>query len=199
MCNQVVRPLLGRGAGGRSPGYLLKRTDAPGRAGRDHLQDSSQRRRLERDRQHLYGRLRQWAQRLCVRLQQPGGRRDLHAGDRRARLALHRSLPGTVSAAVGNRPSLASLPLIPRSWELRVLSLPRDYPTPIAGAPWRSETATERCHEKEELRTETRRWISERMNTARSAVKIAAVEPSGLAARSGREPTALTSKSGRAW
>jgi hypothetical protein len=33
MCDQVVRPLLGRGAGGRSPGYRLKRTDAPGRAG----------------------------------------------------------------------------------------------------------------------------------------------------------------------
>jgi hypothetical protein len=33
MCDQVVRPLLGRGAGGRSPGYRLKRTDAAGRAG----------------------------------------------------------------------------------------------------------------------------------------------------------------------
>ena len=58
------------------------------------FQHPSQGRGLDRDRQHLHGGLRQRPQRLCLRLQQPGRRRDLHAGDRRAGLALHRSLSG---------------------------------------------------------------------------------------------------------
>ena len=63
------------------------------RSGRHDLQGASQGRRVERDRQHLHRRLRQRALRLRLRLQQPGRRRDHHAGDRRAGLAFHRSLP----------------------------------------------------------------------------------------------------------
>ena len=78
------------------------------RTRRDAGDDSPEGRWLDGVRQHLHRHIRQRLHGLCVRLQQPGRRRDQLHGERRARRAHHRSLSGDLSGAADGAAAVVS-------------------------------------------------------------------------------------------